>query len=48
MNEIHRRWLNSCLVIGAVIALFISVLFMVGAGILFMGYSAMRKTIYAP
>ena len=38
MNEIHRRWLNSCLVIMAVIALFISVLVIIGAGILFLGF----------
>jgi len=40
MNEIHRRWLNSCLVIMVVIALFISVLVIIGAGILFLGFQS--------
>ena len=40
MSEIHRRWLNSCLVIMAVIAVFISVLFIVGAGMLILGFQS--------
>ncbi len=37
MSEIYRRLLNSCLVILMVIGLFISMLFIVGAGILIIG-----------
>jgi hypothetical protein len=37
MKEIHRRMLNSCLVILTVIGLFISILFITGAVILLLG-----------
>jgi hypothetical protein len=37
MEEIHRRILNSCLVILTVIGLFISIVFITGAFILLIG-----------
>jgi hypothetical protein len=37
MDEIHRRMLNSCLVILTVISLFMSIVFITGAIILILG-----------